>query len=110
MPVAGFSNHRLWKPPAAAAIAAYLQRVLHPLARIRSVSAITPLRLRLIGAAVGTLTLALAGLIAWDLNRRSLAVAAGEIRALDLALAQETSRYLQVINQLLQRAESRVEA
>src|SRR3954452_23650516 len=65
------------------------------LARVPSLIRLSAKRLRVAGVILATLTSSLAGFTVWDLNRRTLNVVAGEIRNLDLALAEETTRYLQ---------------
>jgi PAS domain S-box-containing protein len=77
-------------------------------ARFVPLSAWSARRLRLIGSALACLTLTLAILVVRDLNHRTLQVMAGEIRALDLAVAEEKSRYLQLLDQMLQRVQSQV--
>ena len=90
------------------AAAARKHRAADFLLHLSSFSGGSARRLQLTGIVLAGVTLALAGMTVWDLNRRTLDVTSREIRNLDIALADQTSRYLQVIDQMLQRARNKV--
>ena len=78
-------------------------------ARIHALTGGTAGRLRIIGVVLAAATIGLSVLIVWNLNQRSLLVATGQIRNLDLALAEQINRYFQVIDLMLQRVQLHVD-
>jgi PAS domain S-box-containing protein len=63
--------------------------------------------LRIIGGILALLTLLAAGLTIWDTYRRTIEDAKSDMRDLGLVLAEQATRYVQVIDQLLREVQLR---
>jgi PAS domain S-box-containing protein len=72
-------------------------------ARISILAGSAARRLRIVGVVLAAAAMGLSILAVWNLNQRSLQVATGQIRNLDLALAEQINRYFQVMDLMLQR-------
>ena len=74
---------------------------------IRAVRSRAGRQVWVIGAALALITLVGAGLSIWDMHRRTLEDATDDTRTLGVVLAEQTTRYVEVIDLLLREVQAR---